>query len=98
MHQRAGSAAGAQEVNQQIEHLSVQDRGYLEVLASGRGSGKNKNSRADDRADAERGQRPWPQGFAQSMLRLVGLGDQFVDGFAAQELAAMGSRGRVGGG
>ena len=86
MHECARGASGAEKVNQKIEHLSVQDRGSLEVLASGRGPGKDKNSGADDRADAECGQRPRAQRLAQSMFRLVGLSDQFVDGLAAQEL------------
>jgi len=68
------------------------------MLASSRGPSKNENARADDRADAERGKRPRPQRLAETMLGLVRLSNQFVDGLAAQELAAVGSRGALGGG
>ena len=79
MHQRACSASGAEEVDEKIKHLSVQDRRNFEMLASGRGPGKNKYPRPDNRANAERSQRPRPQRLAKAMLGLVGLGDQLVD-------------------
>ena len=97
MHQRPCSAAGPQEGNKKIEDLRVQDRRDFEVLAGGCGPGKNENARADDRADAEGGQRPGAQRFAQPMFRLVGLVDEFIYGFTAQELAAIGLCGRAGG-
>ena len=96
MHQRASSASGAQEVDEKIEDLRVQDRWGFEMLAGGRSPGKNENARADDRADAERSQRPRAQRLAQAMFGLVGLGDEFVDRFTTQELAAIGLSGRVG--
>ena len=98
MHQRPGGASGAEEVDEKIEDLSVQDRGNFEMLASSRGPGKNEYPRTDDRADTKRRQRPRPQRLAQAMLGLVRLSNQFVDGLAAQELAAVGSRGGLGGG
>lgn len=96
MHQRPCSASGAQEVDEKIEDLSVQDRRHFKVLTRGRGPGKNEYSRPDDRADAKRSQRPRPQRLAKTMLGLLRLGDEFVDGFTAQELAAIGLCGRVG--
>ena len=39
----------------------------LEIFARGRGAGKDENSGADDRADAQRGQRPGPKGFLQPL-------------------------------
>ena len=98
MHQRSGTASRAQEVDQQVEHLGMKNGRCFEMLSRCGGAGKNENARANDRADAERGQRPRPQRFAKTMLRLLGLGYEFVDGFTTQELAAIGSRGRIGGG
>ena len=98
MHQRPGSASGAEKVNQKVEHLSVQDRGNFEMLASGRGPGKNEYPRPDDRTDAERSQRPRPKRLTETMLGLVRLSDELVNGFTAQELAAVGSCGGLGGG
>ena len=64
MHERSGGAAGAQEIDDHIEHLRVQDGGSLEIFSGGGGAGEDENSRADDGADAERGQRPGAQRFA----------------------------------
>ena len=58
VHERARRAAGAQEVDQQVQHLGVQDGRRFEVLAGGGGAGEDEDSRANDGADAERGQRP----------------------------------------
>ena len=96
MHKRPCSATGTQEVDEEVEDLSVQDRRHFKVLTRRRGPGKNEYSRPNDRADAERGQRPRPERLAKTMLGLLGLGDEFVDGFTAQELAAIGLCGRVG--
>ena len=41
---------------------------------------------ADDRADAQRGQRPRAQRLFQPMLGLLRVGDQLVDGLAAEQL------------
>ena len=86
MHQRPGAASGTQEVDQKIEDLRVKDRWRFKVLTRRSGPGKNKNSRTDDCADTERGQRPRAQRLPQTMLGLVSLSNQFVDGLAAQEL------------
>jgi hypothetical protein len=86
MHQRASAASGAQEIDKKIEDLRVKNRRRREVLARGRSARKNKKSRADDCADAERRQRPRPERLAQAVLGLVGLSNQFVDGLSAQEL------------
>jgi len=74
----------------------VEDGRHFKVLTRRRCPGKNEYPRPDDGADAERGQRPRPQRLAKTMFGLLGLGDEFVDGFTAQELAAIGLCGRVG--
>ena len=89
MHEGAGCAPGAQEIHQQIEHLRVQDGWSLEMFACSRGPGKDKNSRSNDGADAERRQRPRAQSFAQLMLRLFGFSNQLVNGFAAEKLVGL---------
>ena len=96
VHERSRRASGAQEVDQQIEHLGVQDGGRFEVLARRRGAGENKNSRADNGADAERRQRPGAEGLLEAMLGLVRIGDQLVDGLAAEQLARRGALARLG--
>ena len=88
MHQRSRGCSRAQEINNQIQYLRVQDRGGLEMLARRRRPGENENSRADDCPDPQRGQRPRPKGLLQPMPRLIRFGNQLVDGLAAKELAA----------
>ena len=85
-------SAGAKEVHEQVEHLRVQDGGRFKVLAGGGGAGEDENARADDGADAERGERPRAEGFFQPMPGRVGVRDELVDGFAAGSwLPAVGS-------
>ena len=55
MHQRARCASGAQEVDDQVHHLRVKDRGHGKMFPGGRGTGKNENTGTDDRANAKRG-------------------------------------------
>ncbi|HSS98919.1 MAG TPA: hypothetical protein VLK33_17915 [Terriglobales bacterium] len=44
MHKRAGSAAGTEEIDEQIKDLRVQNRRRFEVLTRSSGAGENKNS------------------------------------------------------
>ncbi len=46
-----------------------------------------KMPRPDDRADAQRGQRPGPEGFFQGVPGLFRIADQLVDGLAGNQLA-----------
>jgi hypothetical protein len=96
MHQRASGAAGAQNIKDQIEDLRVQNGWHFKVLASSRGSGKHKNAGADDRANSERRQRPRPQRLLEPMFRTIGVRDQLVNGFTAEQLAAASLGGRFG--
>src|SRR5215467_3786929 len=88
MHQCSRASSGSQKVDDQIEHLGVQDRWSLEVLARGSGAGENEYPRPDDRSDTKGGQRPRPQGLSEPMSWFLGLGNQFVDGLTAKKLAA----------
>ena len=82
MHERASRAARPKEIAQHVQNLRMQDGGRLEVLSRGGGPGEDKDSRTDDGADAERSQRPWPQGFLETMSGLVGVGNQLINRFA----------------
>ena len=84
MHQSASRAAGSQEVEKQVHHLGVQDGRRLEMFSRCGSSGENEDSRADDGADAQRRERPRSKSFLQAMLGLIGFGNQFVYGFAAE--------------
>ena len=79
--------AAAQEVYNYVQHLRVQDGRRLEIFSRGRGAGEHEYARADNRADAERGQRPRPERFLETLPGLVGIRDQLVDRLAAQKLA-----------
>ena len=48
--------------------------------------GKDENARADDGADAQRGQRPGAERLLKPVPGSVGFGDQLVDGLAAEKL------------
>ena len=94
VHERSRRAAGAQEVHDQVEHLRVQDGRSLEVLSRRGRAGENEYARADDRADAERRQRPRPQRLFEPVPGLVGFRNQLVDGLAAEQLV-FGGAGRL---
>ena len=61
MHQDISGTATLEKVDNEVEHLRVQYGRRLEEFSSRCGAGEDKNSRANDRADAQRRQRPWPQ-------------------------------------
>ena len=84
------------EIKDHIEDLRVQNRWHFKVLAGGRRSGKHKNAGADDRANSKRCQRPRPERLLEPMLGTIGVRDQLVDGFTAEQLAAARLRGRSG--
>ena len=64
----------------------MQNGRRFKVFARSGRSRQHENSGANDRADTESSQRPRSQSLAKTMLRPVGLGDQLVDGFAAEKL------------
>ena len=87
VHERSGGAAGAQEIHDHVERLRMQEGRRLEIFSRRCRSRKHEDSRTDDGADAERGQRPRPQRFTEPVLRVLRLRDQFVDGLATECLA-----------
>ncbi len=76
----------AQIIGDEVEDLRVEDRRRLEVLASGSGSGQNENSRADNGADAKRGERPGAQSFPQPVFGRFGIRQELVDAFDPEKL------------
>ena len=91
MHQNLRGSTTPQEVHDDIEHLRVQNGRRLEIFAGGRGAGENEDARTNDRADAQGRQRPRAQRLLQFSLRVFRLGDQLVDGFAAEKLTVGGA-------
>ena len=91
MHQHLRRSPAAQEVHDDVEDLGVQDGGRLEIFAGGRGARKDENPRANDGADAQRRQRPRAQRLLQFSFRVFRLGNQLVDGFAAEKLVLGGA-------
>ena len=55
MHKHLCRTAAAQEINDQVQHLRVQNRRRLEMLARGRRPGKDEDSGTNDCANAQRG-------------------------------------------
>ena len=87
VHERSGGAAGAQKIHDHVERLRVQEGRRLEIFSSGGGAREDEDSRADDGADAERGQRPRAQRFTEPVLRVLRVRDQLVDRLATEKLA-----------
>ena len=73
VHERCPHAAGPKEVHDEVEDLRVQNGGSLEVFSGRRGAGEHEDAGANDRADAERGQRPGTEGFLQPMPGTLGI-------------------------
>ena len=88
MHQRSRRASRPQKIYDNVERLRVQNRRCLEILSSRRRPRQDKDSRANNRADAERRQRPRPERLAQTVRRIVRFRYQLVDRFAAERLTA----------
>ena len=52
MHEGSGRAAGAEEVDDQIEGLRVEDGRGLKIFSGGGGSGEDEDAGADNGSDA----------------------------------------------
>ena len=86
MHQGAPCASCAQEIGDKVKHLGVEDGRRREILPRCRGTGQNKDSRADDRTNSQGGQRPRTERLLEPVRGLVGFGNQLVDGLTTQQL------------
>src|SRR6185437_1798624 len=78
--------AGADVMDQELQQRRVQDGGGVELLARNRGADDGEDARADHRANAERGEAPGSERLLQPVLRLLGIGNQLVNGFGAPKL------------
>jgi hypothetical protein len=76
----------AGQVPQDVHELGVEDGGRFKVFAGGGGAGEDEDARADDGADAERGERPGAKAFLQPVAGFGGLGNQPVDRLAGKQL------------
>ena len=86
MQKHAGKIPVLKQVLEDIQHLGMQQR-RCGILSGCRGTGKHKNSRADNRADTKGRQRPRPQGFWQTVARPFRVRNQLVNGLLGEELA-----------
>jgi hypothetical protein len=77
-------------VDEVVGDGSVEDRGGVELFAGDGGADDGKDARADNRADTEGGERDGTESFAERVLRLAGLCDQFVNGLLGEELTGQG--------
>ena len=91
MHERSRGAAGAHEIDDHIERLRVQEGRRLKEFSGGGGACEYENAGTDDGADAQRGERPGAQRFAEPVFGVLGIGDQLVDRFAAEQLVVGGT-------
>jgi hypothetical protein len=73
-------------MNDVVGERAVQDGWCIELLARDRGADDSEDAGADDGADAESGERPRPERLLEPMFRLLGVGDQLVNGLACEEL------------
>src|SRR5215467_7211837 len=86
MQKHARKVAVLKQVLEDVQYLGMQQRG-CGVLSCRGSAGKHKNSRADNRADAKRRERPRAQRFRQTMPRPFRVRDQLVNGLLGEELA-----------
>ncbi len=86
---RSGSGPSGERrvLNQVVEQRGVFNARHIELLAGHGGADDGKDAGADDRSDAQRGQRPWPQGLLEGVLGLFRLLDQLIDGLAGNKLS-----------
>lgn len=78
-------------MHDEIGQRCVQDRRGIELLPSDGSPDHGEDAGTDDRANAQRRQRPRAEGLLQPMFRLLRLGDQFVDRLTREELVRQNS-------
>jgi hypothetical protein len=64
----------------------MEDGWRFKMLAGSSGSGEDKDARADDGANSERGQRPGTKRFVQPVTGFSGLRDKPVDRLTGKKL------------
>ena len=87
----AGPSQGGRVMHDVVGQRRVEDGRGVELLPGNGGTDHGKDAGADDRADAQGGQRPRPERLLQPMFRLLRFGDQLVNGLAREELARQGA-------
>ncbi len=86
MHENLRCAASTQEVHNDVEHLGVKNGRGLKIFSGSSGPGEHEDAGTDHGADAQRGQRPGPERFLQTLSGRLRFGDQLIDRFAAEKL------------
>ena len=86
MQKHTGKVPVLKQVLEHVQHLGMQ-QGRSRIFSSRGGPGQNKNSRADNRADAQRRQRPRSQRFRETMPWPFRVRNQLVNGLLGEELA-----------
>jgi hypothetical protein len=86
MHQNRRGSSSAKEIDNDIEHLRMQNRGRLEIFARGRRSRQHKNPGANDGANSERRQADPAQRFLQFSFGVFCICDQLIDVLTPEEL------------
>ena len=56
------------------------------MFPGSRRPGEHEDTRANNGANPERGERPRSERFLEAVLRMLGVGDQLVDGLSGEEL------------
>ncbi len=79
-----GASCSGCVMNQIVEQRCVEDRGSVELLSGNSGADDREDSGSDHRANTQCGQRPWSQRLLEPILRVLGIRDQFVDGFLGE--------------
>jgi len=88
MHKRTLDTAAMQEVDEEIQHLRMQNRGCLEVFSGRRGSSQYEYPRSNNGPYSQCSDGPWAESLSQTILWFIRLGNQLVDGLTPQKLAA----------
>ncbi len=87
----AGAAERRGVMHDVVRKRAVQNGCGIEFLTGDGRPYDGEDAGANDRADAEPGERPRPQRLLQPVFRLLRLGDQLVNGLACEELVRQGN-------
>jgi hypothetical protein len=78
--------AATNQVHEEIEHLDLV-KGRISMLSGSCRASKSKDTGADNRTYAQRGERPRAKRLLKPVLRFFRVRDQLVNGLLGKELA-----------
>jgi hypothetical protein len=73
-------------VDQVVEQRGVEDGRSVEFFAGDGSANNGEDSRSNDSADTECGQRPWPKRLLQTVLGEFRVADQLINRFGCEQL------------